>query len=104
MASRSITSSKPTPRSTPATPAVPGDTQTSDGLTIGGDIIVGVNGKQIKKPDDVLSALSGKKPGDEVTIHYYRGRSKKSVRLKLANRPAGAAQSPQQQSPNPLIP
>jgi S1-C subfamily serine protease len=81
-----------------------GDTQTSDGLTIGGDIIVGVDGKKVKKPDDVLSALGGKKPGDEVTIQYFRGRSKKSVKLKLANRPAGASQSPQQQSPNPLIP
>jgi S1-C subfamily serine protease len=80
-----------------------GDTQTSDGLTIGGDIIVGVDGKTIKKPDDVLSALGDKKPGDQVTIEYYRGRSKKSVKLTLANRPAGASQSPQQ-SPNPLIP
>src|SRR3954468_11677549 len=73
-----------------------GDTQTSDGLTIGGDIIVNVDGKTIKKPDDVLSALGDKKPGDQVTIEYYRGRSKKSVKLTLANRPAGASQSPQQ--------
>jgi S1-C subfamily serine protease len=80
-----------------------GDTQTSEGLTIGGDIIVKVDDKTVKKPDDVLAALDGKKPGDEVTIEYYRGRGKKSAKLTLANRPAGAAQSPQQ-SPNPLIP
>jgi S1-C subfamily serine protease len=81
-----------------------GTTQTSDGLTIGGDIIVGVDGKTIKKPDDVLSALSGKKPGDQVEIHYYRGRSKKSVKVTLGNRPS-AAQAPSQQQPqNPLIP
>jgi S1-C subfamily serine protease len=81
----------------------PGTTQTSDGLTIGGDIIVGVDGKQVKKPADVLSALSGKKPGDQVTIQYYRGHSKKSVKLTLANRPANdQSQSPQGQ--NPLIP
>jgi S1-C subfamily serine protease len=80
-----------------------GSTQTSDGLTIGGDIIVGVDGKKIKKPDDVLSALSGKKPGDKVTIEYYRGRSKKSAEVTLANRPAGA-QAPSQQDQNPLIP
>jgi S1-C subfamily serine protease len=79
-----------------------GTTQTSDGLTIGGDIIVGVDGKQVKKPADVLSALSGKKPGDQVTIQYYRGHSKKSVKLTLANRPANQSQSPQGQ--NPLIP
>jgi S1-C subfamily serine protease len=80
-----------------------GTTQTSDGLTIGGDIIVGVDGKKIKKPADVLSALSGKKPGDQVTLEYYRGRSKKSVKLTLANRPANT-QSPSQQGQNPLIP
>jgi S1-C subfamily serine protease len=80
-----------------------GTTQTSDGLTIGGDIIVGVDGKKIKKPGDVLSALNGKKPGDQVTIEYYRGRSKKSVKLTLANRPANS-QSQSQQGQNPLIP
>ena len=81
-----------------------GTTQTSDGLTIGGDIIVGVDGKQVKKPEDVLSALSGKKPGDKVTIHYYRGRSKKSVKVTLGNRPSAAQAPSQQQPPNPLIP
>jgi S1-C subfamily serine protease len=80
-----------------------GTTQTSDGLTIGGDIIVGVDGKKVKKPDDVLSAISGKKPGDKVTLQYYRGRSKKSVSVTLGNRPS-AAQAPSQQPTNPLIP
>jgi putative serine protease PepD len=81
-----------------------GKTQTSDGLTIGGDIITDVAGKTIKKPGDVLSALNGKKPGDQVDIRYYRGRSKKSVKVTLGNRPS-AAQSPDQQQPqNPLIP
>jgi S1-C subfamily serine protease len=79
-----------------------GDTQTTDGLRIGGDVIVNVDGKDIKKPDDVLSALSGKKVGDEVKVDFYRGRSKKSVKLKLANRPANA--SPSQSAPSPLIP
>jgi S1-C subfamily serine protease len=81
-----------------------GRTQTSDGLTIGGDVIVEVAGKKIKKPDDVLSAINGKKPGDEVEIRYVRGSSRKSVKLKLGNRPSSSAPSPDQQQPNPLIP
>jgi S1-C subfamily serine protease len=80
-----------------------GKTQTADGLTIGGDVITEVDGKKIKKPDDVLSAISGKKPGDSVQIRYVRGGSKKSVDVKLGNRPANSAPSPGQQ-PNPLIP
>jgi S1-C subfamily serine protease len=80
-----------------------GQTQTSDGLTIGGDIITEVAGKTIKKPDDVLSAINSKKPGDQVEIRYYRGRSKKSVKVTLGNRPS-AAQAPSQQPTNPLIP
>ncbi len=80
-----------------------GKTQTSDGLTIGGDVIVEVAGKKIKKPDDVLAAISGKKPGDSVQIRYVRGGSRKSVNLKLGNRPATDAPSPDQQQ-NPLIP
>jgi S1-C subfamily serine protease len=81
-----------------------GKTQTSDGLTIGGDVITQVDGKTIKKPEDVLSAISGKKPGDSVRIQYVRGGSKKTVSLKLGNRPSTDAPSPNQQQPNPLIP
>jgi S1-C subfamily serine protease len=82
-----------------------GKTQTSEGLTIGGDVITKVDGKTIKKPDDVLAAIGGKKPGDEIDISYIRGGDKKSVTLKLGNRPASAPSAGQQpQTPNPLIP
>jgi S1-C subfamily serine protease len=81
-----------------------GKTQTSDGLTIGGDVITAVGGKKIKKPDDVLAAISGKKPGDTIKIEYVRGGSKKTASVKLGNRPADSAPSPDQQQQNPLIP
>jgi 2-alkenal reductase len=74
-----------------------GNTQTQDGLTIGGDLIVEVSGKKIKSPDDVLNAIQDKKPGDSVPISYYRGGKKKSVSIKLGKRPSTASsQSPDQ--------
>ena len=57
----------------------------------GGDLIVEVDGKAVKAPDDVADAIAGKKPGDEVKIEYYRGDDKKTATVKLGKRPADAA-------------
>jgi S1-C subfamily serine protease len=74
-----------------------GNTQTNEGLTIGGDLIVEANGKKIKSPDDVLNSIQDKKPGDSVSIAYYRGGKKKSVSVTLGKRPSTApSQSPDQ--------
>jgi S1-C subfamily serine protease len=70
-----------------------GRTPTGEGVVAGGDLIVEVNGKSVKGPDDVADAISGKKPGDEVTVEYYRGDDKKSSKVKLGKRPATLEQS-----------
>ena len=74
-----------------------GRTQTTEGLRIGGDLIVRLDDKQINSPDDLVSAVSGKKPGDEITLTYYRGGSRKTTRLKLAQRPSSAPPGSQDQ-------
>ncbi|HKN94801.1 MAG TPA: trypsin-like peptidase domain-containing protein [Thermoleophilaceae bacterium] len=74
-----------------------GNTQTSTGLVIGGDLIVKVDGKQIAKPDDVAAVVSGHKPGDKVQVQFYRDGKLKTVTVTLGNRPAGANAQPQQQ-------
>ncbi len=71
-----------------------GQTQTAAGLVAGGDLIVGVDGKPISDPTDISNAIATKKPGDKVTIEFYRGRTKKSVTLTLADRPAKAPNTP----------
>jgi S1-C subfamily serine protease len=77
-----------------------GNTQTSSGLVIGGDLIVKIDGKPITKPDDLVAAVSGHKPGDKVQVQFYRGGKLKTVTVTLGNRPAGATgQSQQQQQP-----
>jgi S1-C subfamily serine protease len=68
-----------------------GRTATSQqGLVAGGDVIIGVDGKTITKPDDVAAAIADNKPGDRVQIRLYRGKSQKTVSLTLGNRPERA--------------
>ena len=70
-----------------------GRTPTGEGVVAGGDLIVEIDGKAVKRSDDVADAISGKKPGDEVTVEYYRGDDKKSAKVELAKRPATLEQS-----------
>src|SRR4051812_47048517 len=71
-----------------------GKTQTSDQLIAGGDLIVAVDGKPVLKPEDIAGAIGDDKPGDKVTIQFYRGRAKRTVTVTLADRPAKAPSSP----------
>jgi S1-C subfamily serine protease len=71
-----------------------GKTQTSTGLIAGGDLIVGVDGKPVSTPSDVAAAIADNKPGDQVAIEFYRGRTKRSSTLTLADRPAKAPSTP----------
>jgi 2-alkenal reductase len=81
-----------------------GRTETTSGISAGGDLIVGVDGKDVRDSNGVASAIADKKPGDTVTIEYYRGNDKKSARVKLGKRPNQLQQqsSPDQNSPQPL--
>jgi S1-C subfamily serine protease len=71
-----------------------GKTGTSTSLIAGGDLIVSVNGKAIATPGDISNAIATSKPGDRVTIEFYRGQSKQSVSVTLADRPAKAPSTP----------
>jgi S1-C subfamily serine protease len=81
-----------------------GNTQTSSGLVIGGDLIVKVGGKAISSPDDLVAAIGSHKPGDKVQLQFYRDGKLRSATVALGNRPASAAssqsQDQQQQSPD----
>jgi S1-C subfamily serine protease len=71
-----------------------GKTQTASSLIAGGDLIVGVDGKPVKTPNDIATAIADDKPGDQVTIDFYRGREKRTVTVTLADRPAKAPSTP----------
>jgi 2-alkenal reductase len=78
-----------------------GRTETTQGISAGGDLVVNVDGKNVANSNDVATAIADKKPGDSVTIEYYRGNSKKSAKVKLGKRPN---QLQQQSTPDPSTP
>jgi putative serine protease PepD len=57
-------------------------------IPIGGDIITKVDGKQITGMDDVISAVNGHKPGDDLTLTVWRDGQQRDVTVKLGDRPA----------------
>jgi len=63
-------------------------------VEIGGDIIVGVDGKPVKSSEDLASIITSKKVGETIQIELWYpsgnggGYKKKVVSAKLANRPA----------------
>jgi S1-C subfamily serine protease len=83
---------------TPGSPAAKaglrgGRTQTTQGVTAGGDLIVAIDGKDMQDENAVADAVAGHKPGDKVDIEYYRGNDKKTVSVELTKRPANADSS-----------
>jgi S1-C subfamily serine protease len=56
--------------------------------TLGGDIIVAFEGKKISSVEELRDAISGKKPGDKVSLVIYRDASRKSVTVTLGRQPA----------------
>ena len=67
-----------------------GRTRTEEGITLGGDLIVRVDGRDVASPEDVAEAIEDNKPGDSIEIEFLRGRGRESVDLELAPRPAKA--------------
>src|SRR4051794_27714493 len=65
-----------------------GRIHTDEGIILGGDIIVEVDGEQIAKPDDVAAAISDNKPGETVEVKFYRDNKLQTKRIKLGTRPA----------------
>lgn len=55
-------------------------------LLLGGDIIVGIDGQKISSQLDMNVALNRKRPGDTVTVTFYRGGQKLDQRVTLGER------------------
>ncbi|MCW3041412.1 MAG: hypothetical protein JWM31_3317 [Solirubrobacterales bacterium] len=56
-------------------------------LVLGGDVIQAVDGKAVMTSDDLSSAISRHKPGDEVQITLLRDGRRQTLSAKLASRP-----------------
>jgi serine protease Do len=67
-----------------------GRTQTSEGIAAGGDLIVAIDGKEMRNQNAVASTIASHRPGDKVEVEFYRGSDKKTVTVELTKRPASA--------------
>ena len=60
----------------------------ADTFYLGGDIITAVDGKPVRSADDVTALVTGKKRGDQVTLHVITRGKGRDVQLTLGERPA----------------
>jgi len=65
-----------------------GKIHTDAGVVLGGDVIVELDGEKVTKPDDVAAAINDNRPGDRVTVKYYRDNKLQTKQIKLGTRPA----------------
>ncbi|MEA2300690.1 MAG: hypothetical protein QOD61_1534 [Solirubrobacteraceae bacterium] len=56
-------------------------------IELGGDIVVGVDGKKVTSSDDLGSLINNHKPGDTVKLDVLRDGKHKTFAVKLASRP-----------------
>jgi S1-C subfamily serine protease len=52
-------------------------------ISIGGDLIVAIDGQQITDSQDIAEIMDRHQPGDAVTVTFYRGQRKMSARVVL---------------------
>ncbi|MFL5895840.1 MAG: S1C family serine protease [Thermoleophilaceae bacterium] len=82
-----------------------GKVQTDQGIVLGGDIIIEVDGESVTKPDDVAAAIADNKPGERVELKFYRGAKLITKQVELGTRPAALEQqSPQDQGGGGVLP
>lgn len=55
-------------------------------FNVGGDILVSVDGMPVSSIADLYSALEDNKPGDSVSVQYYRGSKLSSAAISLSDR------------------
>jgi len=65
-----------------------GRIHTDEGVILGGDVIVGVDGEKVTKPEDVAAAISDNQPDQTVEVKFYRDNKLLTKQVKLATRPA----------------
>jgi putative serine protease PepD len=55
---------------------------------VGGDMITKVDGEDVAGMEQVIAAVDGHKPGDELTLTIYSGEDQREVTVKLGDRPS----------------
>ena len=64
--------------------------QGQDQIATGGDVIVGVNGKEFTREHDLADEISDHSAGDHVRLSVIRDGRKRTIEVELGSRPAGS--------------
>jgi S1-C subfamily serine protease len=62
-------------------------------VTLGGDIITRIDGKDVNSMDEVVSVINAAKPGDSLEVTILRDHTTKTVTVTLGDRPASVQDS-----------
>ncbi|MEJ2265380.1 MAG: trypsin-like peptidase domain-containing protein [Anaerolineales bacterium] len=70
-----------------------------DGINVpvGGDVVIGIDGKSIGDFNDLVAEIASKNPGDQIDLTIIRSGQQRNVTVQLASRPANFQP---QQNPN----
>jgi S1-C subfamily serine protease len=60
-----------------------------ESYTLGGDLVVAVDGQPVASLDDLRRALDGHRPGDEIVLELWRGEERRELEVKLGRQPRG---------------
>ncbi len=52
-------------------------------IVLGGDVIVGIEGKPVKKILDIVQALTHHRPGDDITFEILRNNQRREIKITL---------------------
>ena len=58
-----------------------------ESYTLGGDLIVAIDGRPAETPDDLRAALARREPGDKIAIEIWRGGQWREVEVTLGQQP-----------------
>jgi len=64
--------------------------QGQDGIAVGGDLIVAVDGKQLTREHDLADEISGRGAGENVELTILRDGERRTLDVELGRRPAGS--------------
>ena len=64
-------------------------------VTLGGDLIVGIDGQEIQNPQDLSAALNAHRAGDTVMLDVFRGQQQMRIKVVLGDAKNSSAQPSQ---------
>ncbi len=72
----------------------PGGPAERAGLRAGTDVIVAVGGQRVRSPEDLSKAIDERAAGDRVRVEIERGGERRTIEVRLGERPANAPSTP----------